>query len=49
MQEERQELCKSVFQDGSAETDPERFTHVWMELIQQLEATNESRCLLPPV
>ncbi len=49
MQEERQAICKSVFQNGTSETTTEHFTYVWAKLIQQLETTNESRYLLPPV
>ncbi len=32
-----QELCKSVFKDGSTETTKEKFTHKLTELINQLE------------
>ena len=32
-----QELCKSIFKDGRAETTTESFTHKLTELINQIE------------
>ncbi|USF25438.1 hypothetical protein N510_000350 [Firmicutes bacterium ASF500] len=32
-----QELCKSIFKDGTTETTRENFTHKLTELINQLE------------
>ena len=32
-----QELCKSIFKDGTTETTRENFTHKLTELIKQLE------------
>jgi len=37
-----QELCKSVFKDGSAETTKENFTHKLTELINQLEKEKQA-------
>jgi hypothetical protein len=37
-----QELCKSVFKDGSTETTKEIFTHKLTELINQLEKEKQA-------
>jgi hypothetical protein len=37
-----QELCKSVFKDGSTETTTENFTRKLTELINQLEKEKQA-------
>ena len=37
-----QELCKSIFKDGSTETTKEKFTHKLTELINQLEKEKQA-------
>lgn len=37
-----QELCKSIFKDGRAETTTQNFTHKLTELISQIEKAKQA-------
>lgn len=41
MELQAQELCKSIFKDGRAETTSSTFTHKLTELINQIEKSKQ--------